>query len=129
MLRHRINLLILDLVLIALSYFLIISFKGGYAQYSTPTYLSGLAIFASIWFIVSALFKKFFPRNPPQNSVSLYIVVINLLIFGIIVISMYGARHLAYSRLVVFGTIALITVFELIVNKLYRLVVQNGNGA
>jgi len=128
MLRHRINLLIIDLVLIALSYFLIISFKGGYIQYLTPTYLYGLSIFASIWIIVSALFKKFFPNNPPQNSVSLHILVINLLIFGIIVISMYGARHLEYSRLVVFGTIALITVLELIVNKLYQLLIQNGNG-
>ena len=129
MLRHRINLLIIDLFLIALSYFLIISFKGGYIQYLSPAYLYGLAIFSSIWIVVSALFKKFFPTNPPQNSVSLHILVINLLIFGIIVISMYGARHLAYSRLVVFGTIGLLTVVELIVNKLYRLLVQNGNGA
>jgi len=129
MLRHRINLLIIDLVLIASSYFLIISFKGGYNQYLASAYMYGLVIFALIWIVVSAVFKKFFPKNPPQNSVSLHIVVINILIFGIIVICMYGARHLAYSRLVVFGTIALITVFELIVNKLYRLLIQNGNGS
>lgn len=129
MLRHRINLLIIDLFLIALSYFLIISIKGSYTQYLAHAYMYGLVIFSSIWIIVSAVFKKFFPNNPTQNSVSLYIIVINLLIFGIIVICMYGARNLAYSRLVVFGTIVLITVFELIINKLYRLLVQNGNGA
>ena len=128
MLRHRINLLIIDLFLIALSYFLIIWLKGSYAQYLASSYLYGLAIFACIWLLVSAAFKKFFPKNPPQKSVSLHIVVINLLIFGIVVIIMYGARHLAYSRVVVFGAITLLSILELIINKLYRLLVQNGNG-
>jgi hypothetical protein len=41
---------------------------------------------------------------------------------------MYGARHLEYSRVVVFGTIALVTLFEIMINKLYRLLTQNGNG-
>ena len=128
MLRHRINLLIIDLFLLGISYLLIIWFKEGYAQYLASSYLYGLAIFACIWIFVSAAFKKFFPKNPPQKSVSLHIVVINLLIFGIVVISMYGVRHLAYSRMVVFDTITLLTILELIINKLYRLLVQNGNG-
>ena len=81
MLRHRINLLIIDLFLVALSYFTIICFKGGFDQYLTSAYVYGLFIFTSIWIIVSALFKKFFPSNPPQNSVSLHIIVINPLIF------------------------------------------------
>jgi hypothetical protein len=41
---------------------------------------------------------------------------------------MYGARSLAYSRLVIFGTIGFLTLFEVILNKIYRLTVQNGNG-
>ncbi|MCK5011093.1 MAG: sugar transferase, partial [Deltaproteobacteria bacterium] len=62
------------------------------------------------------------------GSVSIHIIVINLLIFGTVVIIMYGARSLAYSRLVIFGTIALLTVLEIIVSGIYRLTIQNGNG-
>jgi hypothetical protein len=128
MLRHRLTLLSLDLILIGISYLLIIWFKGNPASYLTQKYLYGLVLFTIIWITVSASLKKYFPKHPPWDSSSAQIIVINLLIFGIIAIIMYGARSLAYSRLVIFGTIALLTFLELIVNKIYRLAVQNGNG-
>jgi hypothetical protein len=128
MLRHRLTLLSLDLFLIGISYLLIIWFKGNPASYLTQKYLYGLVLFTIIWITVSASFKKYFPKHPSWDSSSAQIVVINLLIFGIIAIIMYGARSLAYSRLVIFGTIALLTFLELIINKIYRLSVQNGNG-
>jgi hypothetical protein len=128
MLRHRLTLLSLDLFLIGISYLLIIWFKGNPASYLTQKYLYGLVLFTIIWITVSASFKKYLPKHPPWDSSSAQIVVINLLIFGIIAITMYGARSLAYSRLVIFGTIALLTFLELIINKIYRLSVQNGNG-
>ncbi len=128
MLRHRLTLLTLDLFLIGISYLLIIWFKGNPASYLSQKYLYGLALFTIIWISVSASFKKYFPKHPPWDSSSAHIIVINLLIFGIIVIMMYGFRAYAYSRLVTFGTIGLLTFFEIIVNKIYRLRVQNGNG-
>jgi hypothetical protein len=128
MLRHRLTLLSLDLILIGISFFLAIWIKGNTASYLTQKYLYGLIIFTIIWITVSAGFKKYFPKYPPWESSSAQIIVINILIFGIIAITMYGARSLAYSRLVIFGTTAFLTFFELIVNKVYRLSVQNGNG-
>lgn len=128
MLRHRFTLLSLDLFLIGISFFLAIWIKGNPASYLTQKYLYGLILFTVIWITVSASFKKYFPKYPPGDSSSAQIVVINLLIFGIIVIIMYGARSLAYSRLVIFGTTGFLTLFELIVNKVYRLSVLNGNG-
>jgi len=128
MLRHRLTLLTLDIFLIGISYFLIIWFKGNPASYLSQKYIIGLAIFTLIWISASASFKKYYPKHPPWDSSTAHIIVINLLIFGIIVIIMYGARSLEYSRLVIFGTIALLTFVEIITNKLYRLVHLNGNG-
>ncbi len=128
MLRRRLTLLSLDLFLIGISFFLAIWIKGNPVSYLTEKYLIGLIIFTIIWITISASFKKYFPNYPPWDSSSAQIIVINILIFGIIAITMYGARSLAYSRLVIFGTTALLTFFELIVNKVYRLSVQNGNG-
>ena len=128
MLRRRLTLLSLDLFLIGVSFFLAIWIKGNTTSYLSQKYLYGLVLLTLIWITVSASFKKYFPKHPPWDSPSAQIIVINLLIFGIIAIIMYGARSLAYSRLVIFGTIAFLTFFELIVNKVYRLIVQNGNG-
>ena len=128
MLRHRLTLLTLDLFLIGISYLLIIWFKGNPASYLTQQYLFGLALFTLIWITASAAFKKYYPKHPPWESSTAHIIVIDLLIFGIIAIIMYGARSLEYSRLIIFGTIGLLTLLEIIVNKFYRLAVQNGNG-
>lgn len=127
MLRHRLTLLTLDVFIIGISYLLIIWIKGNPASYLTEKYLVGLLILSSIWIIVSAAFKKYYPSHPPWDSSSAQIIVINLLIFGIIAIVMYCARSLAYSRLVIFGTIGFLTFFELVINKIYRLTHLNGN--
>ncbi len=128
MIRHRITILTLDLFLLGVSYIIITWIKSGLGSYLSSQYLAGLGILALIWLFITGVFKKFFPKTPPQGSVTLHIIVINLLIFGTIAIIMYGARSLNYSRIVIFGTIALLTVLEIIVSTTYRLVIQNGNG-
>jgi hypothetical protein len=126
--KHRITLLTIDLFLLGISYLIITWIKSGLGSYLTPDYLIGLGILAFVWIFLSTVFKKFFPKNPPQGSVTLHLIVINLLIFGTAVIIMYGARSMDYSRLIIFGTIAILTLLEIIVSKTYRLVIQNGNG-
>ncbi len=128
--RQRKNSLIwFDLLLLGLSYVLIALMKPSTRSYFSEKYMIGLGIMAAIWFITSAIFRKFRPNKPPSDSVSLYIFFVNLLIFGIIAIVMYGARKFEYSRFVVFGTIAMATLLEIVTNKVHRLVIQNGNGA
>ena len=86
MIRHRLTLLTLDLLLLGLSYIIITWLKSGLGSYLNSQYLIGLGILAFIWITISGTFKKFFPENPPQGSVSIHIIVINLLIFGTVVI-------------------------------------------
>ena len=128
MIKHRITLLTIDLFLLGISYLIITWIKSGLGSYLTPDYLIGLGILAFVWIFFSAVFKKFCPKNPPRGSVTLHVIVINLLIFGTAVIIMYGARSMDYSRLIIFGTIAILTLLEIIVSKTYRLVIQNSNG-
>ena len=128
MIKHRITLLTLDLFLLGISYILVTWIKSGLGSYMSSKYLIGLGILTFIWLFISGALKKFFPKNPPQGSVTIHIIVINLLIFGTIAIIMYGARSLEYSRIIIFGTIAILTVLEIIVSKTYQLVIQNGNG-
>jgi lipopolysaccharide/colanic/teichoic acid biosynthesis glycosyltransferase len=130
MMRRRKNPLIwFDLLLLGLSYVLVTLMKPSTRSYFSEKYLIGLGIMMAIWFIITVLFRKFRPNNPPSNSVTLHVFFVNLLTLGIITIAMYGARKYEYSRFIVFGTIALTTVMEIITSKIHRLLVQNGNGA
>jgi len=118
-----------DLLLLGISYIIILAFKSYHSSYFSQKYNIGFGILALIWFIVTLVSKKFRPSNPPSENISLNIIFINLLITGIITILMYGARSLAFSRLVVFGTIGLTTILEIITYNIYSLFAQvNGNG-
>jgi len=126
--RRRNPLIWLDLLLLGISYVIVVALKSWGPSYFTDKYLAGIGVMAAIWLGTTMLFRKFNPKKPPSNSVSLHIIFVNILIFGVIAIAMYGARSMEYSRMIVFGTIALATFFEIITSKVYRLVVQaNGN--
>jgi hypothetical protein len=117
----------LNILLLGVAFVIMVLIKPNSLTYFSQTYLIGFAILAGIWSVFSFTFRKYNPKNPPSNSVSLHIVFINIIILGIIAISMYGARSVGYSRLIVFGTIGIATLFELTFNGIYQLVKQNGD--
>jgi hypothetical protein len=118
-----------DLLLVGISYIIVLALKSFSSSYFSEKYLIGLGVFVVVWFTVTAISRKFRPADPPSDSVSLYIIIVNLVIFGIIAILMYGARSLAYSRFIIFGTIGLTTFFEIITYNIYNLISEpNGNG-
>ena len=129
MLRHRLQMQILDLLLIGVSYGLIILFKDAPSSYLTPKYLWGLAVFSGLWFFISLGFKKFFPKRPISNSGSAHIITVNLFIIGIVAIITLGINSVDFSRLILFGTTAVLTVLEIITAKIYLLLTSNGNAA
>ena len=87
-----------DLLLVGISYVIVLAVRSFSSTYFSRKYLIGLGVFVIVWFTVTAIARKFKPSDPPSDSVSLYIIIINIIIFGIIAILMYGARSLAYSR-------------------------------
>ena len=118
-----------DLLLVGISYTIVLALKSFSRSYFSQNYLIGLGIFVFIWFTVTAISRKFNPKDPPSDSVSLYIIIVNLIIFGIIAIVMYGVRSLAFSRFLIFGTIGLTTILEIITYNIYHLISEpNGNG-
>jgi hypothetical protein len=118
-----------DLLLVGISYVIVLALKSFSSTYFSQKYFIGLGVFVVVWFTVSAIARKFRPSEPPSDSVSLYIIIINIIIFGIIAILMYGARSLAYSRFMIFGTIGIATILEIITYNIYNLISDtNGNG-
>ena len=111
---------IIDLVIVAGSFFLIIWFKSGRDITYIERLLNSFLIFLTLWMIISALFKKFkFPKEIILKRRLGNLILCNFIILGSVSILMYLLRTSYYSRTIVFGTILIASVIEVITVNLY----------
>ena len=111
---------IIDLVIVACSLFLTVWFKSGknisYFEKLLPSFL----IFFILWMVISFLFKKFdLPKEIVLRRKLVNLVFCNSIILGSITFLMYLLRTADYSRTVVFGTILIASVIEIIAVNFY----------
>jgi len=107
--------LFFDVVAILISFILILWIKPGPSESYISKYALAFIIFIFIWGFISVISQKYTaPRRTSLSKSIIYQILVNLFISGIIVLLMYLLRSLDYSRLVVFGTVAFTTVFEII---------------
>lgn len=106
--------LLFDVLVILIAYVLILWIKPGDAEPYVRKYAIGLAVFVTIWIIISIASQKYTaPKRTSLINSVLYQIVVNTFIAGIIAILMYLFRSTDYSRFIVFGTITLTTLFEI----------------
>ncbi len=117
--------ILLDVLLIGIAFFVMILLKGTPKTYLVEKYYWGLAILATVWFTISLTFDKFRIKKPIRfSSITLNVMFVNFVVLGIIVILMYGFRQYEYSRAVVFGTIGLATLLEILAGNLHYFLVN-----
>lgn len=110
-----------DALLIILSYLGVQLYKEGTRQSLFDGYIESFILFLVIWLLVSMLFKKY---SSIKDRKKLIIPISRVLfssgtVTGIITTLMYFTRIDYFSRLVVFGTLAVATIVELIICTLY----------
>ncbi len=94
-----------------------------YKQSSVRTYVSShhvyFFILASIWLIASLINGKV-PGKDAKNYTSYFlkVVITNLISFGATMIILFGSGEMGLSRIMVFGTVLLGSIFELIMGSL-----------
>ena len=111
---------IIDLVIVAGSFFLTVWFKSGknisYIEKLLPSFL----IFLMLWMVISFLFKKFdLPKEIVLSKKLGNLALCNFIILGSVTFLMYLLRTTDYSRTIVFGTILIASVIEIIAINLY----------
>ncbi len=103
--------ILFDILIILAAYILILWIKPGDAESYLTKYAIGLAVFVAIWILISIASQKYTaPKRTSLINTVLYQIIVNLFISLV----MYLFRAWDYSRLVVFGTIVLTTLFEII---------------
>lgn len=105
----------LDIVLVAMVFSLFLIIKQEPFSNSFHKYFNSFCIFIAIWLLVSLVSNKFnSERKTDLDHIVRQVIVANILVTGISTTIMYLTRVDYYSRMVVFGTIASVTLIELL---------------
>lgn len=119
-LKFRAATLSIDILILAISFLIAMSFKPSGLKGYLPSHSMFFAGLTLIWIIVSILNGKI-GSGKVVNYTSLFDRVLssNIIALAIIALLMYTIRAYAYSRTVVLGTVANATIIELITGALY----------
>ncbi len=104
-----------DLIILAASFLLMVWLKPASRTHYLPSHLDYFLILTGVWVIVSLLFGKLHRGKVINIKTLLYrTIVSNLISVSISILIMFMAEITGHSRMIVFGTIAVATVLEII---------------
>lgn len=118
--RAKGGLIIADLIILLVAYFIMVLTKPVSSPYLSFSYISGFLVFISIWVINSFYLKKYHVDYYKQKLfIFRTILYPNLLSLAFISFIIYAFSVHFFSRMMVFGTIGVATIGELVVFGLY----------
>lgn len=121
-LKKRLLFILIDLLIVGLSYFVIVWIKPGEDVPYLSRYFFSFVVFLCIWIFVSSFFKKFqYKEDYDFKTIILPILISNFIILGSVSLLMFLLRISFYSRTIVFGTILLATFLEFFFTNMYYL--------
>ncbi len=121
--KKRMLYILMDIVLVFLAFIGVSFLKGGSLNTYFLKYLNSFFIFLGIWLIISWSFNKYFFRDYNNfKKAFIPILISNFIITGTISLLMYFFQSFFYSRTIVFGTIALATVLEILFGLSYHFI-------
>lgn len=127
--------LIIDILLVAVSFVIGVWLKPGTGFSYYLNYRNSFLLFLAIWLVVSIWIEKYsITSELKYRQVIRRIIVANLIIFFLITSMMYMLQSFNYSRFIVMGTVATATFLELFFSGVYFLFIstriryENANG-
>ncbi|MCD4737361.1 MAG: sugar transferase [Bacteroidales bacterium] len=110
----------IDILIIISAFILFAWIKPGTKRIYIPTYFQPLLLFEFIWINISLLISKYdLHKTKKPGDVVVPILIANITIVAVITTLIYSFGAFKYSRLIVYGTILLSTLFEIILSYLY----------
>lgn len=104
--------------------------KPGSREYFTTKYFIGLALLVIAWIISSLIFHKYEITNKiPLLDIIKRIVFSNFFSLAVVSVFIVGFQASFFSRLIIFGTIAIATVLEIILANLDYFLIHTNESA
>lgn len=118
--RFQLLYIIVDVLLVMFSFLIFIWIKPASKSHYLPEYTQPFIIFLVVWVGVSAIIGKYqLSKIKKPKDIYVYTLISNITIVGIILSLIYFNNLFSYSRLIVFGTIILSTIFELFIGYIF----------
>jgi len=121
---------VFDLLALVLSFLLMVAYKPGSMNYLSQNYLVGFSFLLAAWIISSLYFKKYnISREIPLRIILQRTFVSNVFSLALVSLVLVTFQLSGYSRLVLFGTIAITTMTELIFSNLHYFLIHTSGDA
>ena len=123
--KRRVTIFIIDLFILTGSFLLVALYKPSTARYLSDDYLFAFGALMAVWAVSSFYFRKYnFKKRHSVERLVRIILLSNFVSMSVILlfITMFGVH--GYSRLMLFGTTAVATLFELVSGNLYFLLIR-----
>ncbi|MEX2370670.1 MAG: sugar transferase [Bacteroidales bacterium] len=119
------GLIVVDVLLLTAAYFFMAWVKSG-PTYLSGSYLIGFGVTVAIWVICSFYLKKYHPHKEERVLYLVRIIVYpNMLTVAFLSFIIYAFATTFFSRLMMFGTLGITTVLELIFFGLYNYAIRS----
>lgn len=118
--RRRVFYILIDILIVTAAFLVFIWIKPASKRIYLPTYFNPFLFFTMVWLAVSFVISKYDlhkARKPKEALVP--VLISNFTILAIVTTLIYSFGVFHYSRLIVFGTILLATILEIIFAYLY----------
>ena len=118
--RRKVFLALIDFLIIFVSFLFFAWIKPATVRVYLPNYFPPFLFFSLVWIVVSLFIAKFdLHKAKKPKDVIIPVLIANLTILAVITTLIYSFGAFYYSRLIVFGTILLSTIFEIVFAYLY----------
>lgn len=128
--KHKLIIYLIDLLILTGSFLLVALYKPVTARYLSNEYLYAFGGLLVVWTVSSLYFRKYsFKKKHRIERLVRTVIVSNIVTVGVILVVFTLLWISGYSRLMLFGTVTLATLFELIAGNLYHsLITTKTNG-
>ncbi len=118
--RRSIYYIIADILMVTIAFMFFIWLKPASKSFYLPEYYEPFLFFLFIWVAVSVAIDKYrLHKKKSYNDVLFPIIAGDLIILAIVTILIYAFQQFQYSRMIVFGTIAVSFAMEFALSYLF----------
>ena len=118
--KKAIVFLLIDVLIVSISFLVFVWIKPATLRIYLPNYFKPFLFFTSVWLFISVIISKYnIYKVRKYKDMYIPVLISNLTILAVITTLIYSFGAFHYSRLIVFGTILLASILELLLGYFY----------
>lgn len=127
--KRAITIILIDQIILILAFLSMVYYKPESLNYLTPRYFAGFGLLFFSWAFTSIYFGKYrFKKEYTLAILINRIIISDLAALSIVSVFVIAFNISGYSRLVLFGTVGIAAIVEIIISNFYFFLIHTING-